>query len=228
MELPRLDNSNLWDKTYIILKDQILRGEFQPHQKLSILDLAAQLGVSRTPVRDALNRLEMDGLITTVPRVGTFVNAVEVDDVYDAVESRLMVDLWVVDKLATYPHEELLQKTEKLEEILNQASLHIEELSLEAYLKYNYNLLFHLEFIKLGNNAKNVDFYLEMMNYLLLATERSLITKEMALSAIEQHFSIIEALKQRRFENVKESIRLHLGDAKDRLIKRLQTNDHQL
>lgn len=224
MDLPRIDNSNLWDKTYCLLKEQILRGEFQPNQKLSIPDLAAQLGVSRTPVRDALNRLEMDGLITTIPRVGTFVNAVEITDVSDAVDSRIMVELWVVDRLVTLPREELLERTQKLDEILEQAAADIEHLPLEEYLKHNYNLLFHLEFVRLGNNAKNVEFYLEMMNYLLLATERSLITKEMAQSAIEQHFRILDALRKGNFAEVKIFIRLHLSDAKERLIQRLQAN----
>ena len=96
MNLPRIDTSNLWDKTYVLLKDRILRRDFKPNEKLSIPDLAAQLGVSRTPIRDALNRLEKDGLVKTVSKVGTFINALEVREVVEIMDTRLMLDLWVV------------------------------------------------------------------------------------------------------------------------------------
>jgi len=228
MELPKIDNSNLWDKTYMILKDRIVRREFQPNQKLSIPDLATQLGVSRTPIRDALNRLEMDGLVKTVSKVGTFVNAIEVEDVLDTIDTRLMLELWVVKKLPTLPKKELAGKIRKLKELLDKASVAVDELSLESYLKSDYNLQFHIEFIKMGNNKKNVELYLAMMNYHFLAVEHSLFTKDMVVSAIDQHYSIVATLKRGDFAAVEASIRLHLDDSKDRLISRIKANGGQI
>lgn len=228
MELPKLDNTNLWDKTYMILKERIVRREFQPNQKLSIPHLATQLGVSRTPIRDALNRLEMEGLVKTVSKVGTFVSAIEVEDVLDTIDTRLMLELWVVQKLPSLPKKELAEKIAKLKTLLDEASVAVEELSLEAYLKSNYNLQFHIEFIKMGNNKKNVDIYLAMMNYHFLAVEHSLFTKDMVVSAIDQHYSIVAALKRGDFAEVASSIRLHLDDSKERLIKRLKANGGQI
>lgn len=228
MDLPKIDNSNLWDKTYLILKDRIIRREFAPNQKLSIPELSAQLGVSRTPIRDALNRLEMDGLVKTVSKVGTFVIAIEIADVLDHIETRLMLECWVIEKLPALPESELNTTINQLEKILDHASVLIETAPLESILKSNHNLQFHIAFINSGNNKKISDIYLGLMNYHFWAVEHSLITKEMVMSAINQHYSIVEALKSRNFSGAKTAIQSHLHDSKERLVKRLQDNGGQI
>jgi DNA-binding GntR family transcriptional regulator len=232
MDLPRIDSSNLWDKTYTLLKDRIVRRDFKPNQKLSIADLAAQLGVSRTPVRDALNRLETEGLIKTVPRVGTFVNAIELDGLVDSIDMRLMLEWWVVEKLPTLPLAHTTQAVQRLEHILDRATATLKRFSVESYLRTDYNLQFHVEFIKTAGNKKQLEIYLSMMNYHFLAAERALFTKDMVKSALRQHYAIVNnmkrALKLGDFAELKASIKLHLDDSKERLIKRLQANGGQI
>jgi DNA-binding GntR family transcriptional regulator len=228
MELPKLDNSNLWDKTYILLKERILRREFKPNQKLSIPDLAKQLGVSRTPIRDALNRLEMDGLVKTVSKVGTFVNALEIEDILDIIDTRLMLELWVVEKLTLLSAEEYAKEISRLENILQEASLSVAKIPLGSYLRTNYNLRFHMAFVELGGNKRNTEIYLSMMNYHFLAAENDLFTKEMVTSAVEQHYTILNALCKKDFETLKSAIKSHLDDSKERLIRQLQANGGKL
>ena len=174
MNLPRIDNTNLLDKAYSILKERIIRRDFKPNQKLSIPELAMQLGVSRTPVRDALNRLEKDGLIKTVSKVGTFVAAIEIQDVLDVMDTRLMLEFWVIEKMPLLPESEFAERIKHLEEILDQASASFQKMPLESYLKLDYNLQFHIELIKFDNNKRNVALYKDMMNYHSLSAEYSL------------------------------------------------------
>ena len=228
MELAKLDNSNLWDKTYMILKDLIVRREFKPNEKLSIPQLSAKLGVSRTPLRDALTRLEMEGLVKTVSKVGTFVNAISIDEVLDIIDTRLMLEYWVVDKLPLLPEKEYWLKVRQLEDVLEEAVKSVEKMPLGSFLRSDYNLRFHMEFIKLGNNQKNVEIYLGMMNYHYLASENSLFTREMVTSAIAQHYLIVDALKKKDYEAVRQAVKEHLDDAKDRLIVRLLANGGQI
>jgi len=228
MILPKLDNSSLWDKTYTLLKDRIIHRDFKPNQKLSIPELAEQLGVSRTPIRDALNRLEMDGLVKTVAKVGTFVTAIMQEDVLDIMDTRLMLELWVIDKLQTLPQAELAQKLDKLVRILDQSSEAVEQLPLETYLKSDYNLQFHLEFIKLGSNKRNGEIYINLMNYHYLAVKHSLITKQMVLDGIGEHQAIIHALQEGNFAAAKASIRLHLQESTTSLLKRLDANGGEI
>lgn len=228
LELPKLDNSNLWDKTYLLLKERIIRREFKPNQKLLIPELAEQLGVSRTPIRDALNRLEMDGLVKTVSKVGTFVSALEIEDILDIIDTRLMLELWVVEKLTHLPVTEYEAKVAKLADILQEASSSVEEIPLGSYLRTDYNLRFHMTFIELGGNKKNTDIYLSMMNYHFLAAENDLFTKEMVTSAVDQHYAILNALHEKNFDELKVAIQAHLNDAKERLILQLRANGGKL
>src|SRR5690606_32682147 len=102
--LSKLDTSNLWDQTYSLLKESIIRREFAPNQKLMIPELAETLGISRTPIRDALTRLEMDGLVRSVPKVGTFVTPITSGDVRDIIETRIILEQWAVDKFIEMAH----------------------------------------------------------------------------------------------------------------------------
>lgn len=221
MDLPKIDTSNLLDKTYNILKERIIKRQFKPNEKLSIPDLCEQLGVSRTPVRDALNRLESDGLVKTVSKVGTFVNTVDIDDVLDAIDTRLMVELWVAEKLSAFPETELSVLVSTLSAILDNASQLIEKSSFEKFLKSDYNLTFHMAFVKAGKNKRNEDIYLNLMNYHVLAQQNSFIKKAMVTTALNQHYSIVKALQERRFDGLKDAIKLHLDDHKQRLIKEM-------
>lgn len=223
IELPKIDTSNLWDKTYNVLKERIIRREFAPNEKLSIPDLAEQLGVSRTPVRDALNRLEMDGLIKTVSKVGTFVCAIEAEDVEEIMDLRLMMEFWVIDKLSLLPPADLEAGLRYMEEITRKA-VSLMDTSVESYLEEDYNLLFHIEFMKLGRNKKSIDIYQKLMNYRFLAFKSSLVTKEMVVVAQNQHLQIIEAIRSGRVVEMRAVIKAHLDDSKERLLDKIRSN----
>jgi GntR family transcriptional regulator, vanillate catabolism transcriptional regulator len=75
-------------RTLLNLREMLLRGDFQPGERLSELPLVARLGVSRTPIRLALDRLANEGLLEIWPTGGFVVRAFTLTDVYDAIEMR--------------------------------------------------------------------------------------------------------------------------------------------
>ncbi|TMV10407.1 GntR family transcriptional regulator [Paenibacillus thermoaerophilus] len=141
-------------RTYSILKDKIIKREFNPRQKLSIPELSEQLGVSRTPVRDALNLLEKDGLVKTVSKVGTFVTAISAEDVLEIMDTRLMIEHWVVEHLPKRSAAEIQSAIASMEKIQEVSTYVVGHSRLEAYHEGDYNLLFHMEFIKLGGTKR--------------------------------------------------------------------------
>ena len=79
----------LRDVVFRTLRQAILRGELKPGERLMEIRLANQLGVSRTPIREAIRMLELDGLVIMVPRKGAQVAQITEKDLNDVLEVRL-------------------------------------------------------------------------------------------------------------------------------------------
>src|SRR5579884_691100 len=82
--LRKLESASLRQRVYAALLEAIVSGELAPGTRLRDLDLAARLGVSRTPVREALQRLEDEGLVETSPRASTRVTPLDARAARDA------------------------------------------------------------------------------------------------------------------------------------------------
>jgi DNA-binding GntR family transcriptional regulator len=93
-----IDRRDLTDQAYELLKAQILARKFRPNEKLSVDRLAKRLGVSRTPTKDALNRLAADGLISIEPRVGSFVTPMTTKDIQEIFSLRLLLELYAAEE----------------------------------------------------------------------------------------------------------------------------------
>src|SRR4051794_39867501 len=94
-----IEHSDLTTKVYQWLKGRIMHHAFLPGDKLDVQQLADDLGVSRTPVKDAINRLTAEGLVVLRSRRGTYVATLAPSDVHDLLETRLMIETWAVGRL---------------------------------------------------------------------------------------------------------------------------------
>ena len=82
----------LRDVVFNTLRQAILRGELKPGERLMEIQLANKLGVSRTPIREAIRKLELEGLVVMIPRKGAEVAKITVRDLKDALEVRMAID----------------------------------------------------------------------------------------------------------------------------------------
>lgn len=92
------DYPDLGEKAYQFIRDQILGGALAPGARLLVVDLAKRLGVSRTPVKDALNRLSAEGLALRIPRKGYLVLAIQAREVAELMEARLVVEMGAAER----------------------------------------------------------------------------------------------------------------------------------
>jgi DNA-binding GntR family transcriptional regulator len=90
------------DRAYAYVKGEILARRFAAHELLSEGQLAEAVGASRTPVREALLRLEGEGLVRLLPKRGALVLPVTVDEMADVMETRRLVESFAVRKVITH------------------------------------------------------------------------------------------------------------------------------
>src|ERR1700747_3641912 len=91
-----LNGKNLTEEAYEKIKGFILRSEIYPRQKIIIEDLAKQMGISRTPIREAMSRLVKDGYVKQIWNRGFFVNEITVEEVEALYGARRVSDVcWI-------------------------------------------------------------------------------------------------------------------------------------
>ena len=89
---------SLKDKAYGIIKDKIIRCEYLPGQILVEAEIIAAVGASRTPIREALNKLEQERLVRIMPKRGVFVSEITVSTVYDVYDVRELVEPYFIEE----------------------------------------------------------------------------------------------------------------------------------
>ncbi|HUH98296.1 MAG TPA: GntR family transcriptional regulator [Anaerolineales bacterium] len=94
--LKKIVQPSLRDQIVEAIRDAIVQGKFKPGEKIPELDLANQLGVSRTPIREAIRILEQQGLLETRPKSGTFVTPINWDEVQDSLYVRMAMEEFAV------------------------------------------------------------------------------------------------------------------------------------
>lgn len=114
--MPKNINKDLKNHTYCILKERLVNCVYPPSTLLNEAQLAADLGASRTPVREAISRLEMEGFVKIMPKKGIYVTDISLNDVLQIFQTRVEIEP-VALRLALphLPKEELLAFCEKFE-----------------------------------------------------------------------------------------------------------------
>jgi len=144
---PKLNVTSLSEQVYDYLLEQMNNGVFLPGSTINISKLSEQLGVSKTPLRDALIHLELEGFVTILPRRGVKVNELTVRDVKNAYELIGSLEATIVSQcfeLITADH------ITKLEEINFKMLEQVKANNFEWYFKSN--LAFHNVFVDLSDN----------------------------------------------------------------------------
>jgi GntR family transcriptional regulator, vanillate catabolism transcriptional regulator len=211
-------------RTLLNLRGMLLRGDFQPGERLSELPLVARLGVSRTPIRLALDRLAHEGLLEPSPTGGFVVRAFSVEDIWDAIETRGVLE-GAAARLASERLEndsELIQLREYRDEM--DAMVHVDgdedryrEPDIDSFARYlDLNEGFHSEIVTLAKSPMLVRA-LGHVTSVPFASPSALVyvraklpkAPQMFAIAHEHHRAIVEAIAHRQGARAEALAREH-------------------
>lgn len=197
----------LTDVVYANLRDKILNLDLKPGTPLSFSNLSAQYNVSISPIRDALKRLEGEGLVDIKPQSGTSVSLIDLDKVRDERFMRLYLELGAIEKIGTLGVSDcLINSWEELICLQNEAfSCRNTSKFLELDDKM-HSLLFaeckHEKVFDLVKNSSGNYHRIRLVSYLF---------DDILKSALDQHNLLLEALKTRNVKQLLELDRKHIS-----------------
>lgn len=199
---------------YEELRDEILVGNILPGTRLMEVELAEEMEVSRTPIREAIRKLEKEGLITIEPRRGAYVSEVSVKDMLDILEVRSNLE-GLAAYLAAYRMTR--QEQEALVEISNQFDEAVKAGEMRAMISTDTK--FHHLIVESSRNQYLIHM-VEQLQELVLRF-RYLYYKDFkrAEEMPPEHYGIIEAIRQSRPEKARESAFSHIDKLRDMVLR---------
>lgn len=221
----KINSLSIRESVFTLLRQDILYQRRKPGEKLIEAKLAEDLGVSRTPIREALHKLELEGLVDILPRKHTVVKGVTLESIKEIhlIRSQLepMAARYAVDQLS---QEELTF----LESLVDKSVTLAEAHDVEGLVQVNDQ--FHQGIIKASKLDRTIKI-LENMHDFVVSFRYSFMSRDdLVQRSIEEHRAILEALKQRDKDKVEELAYVHLKGISEYEVvvhEDIQENNHE-
>lgn len=199
------DKFSLRGRVFNRLREDILAGKYKENEALKETTVSNEFGVSRTPVREAMRQLELEGLVNIIPNKGAVVMGITAQDIRDIYAIRSLLEglcaKWAVSNLSD-------QRLEELEEILYLSDFHASKGHYEQLLELDNR--FH-EALYVASNSRTLKHVLsDFHHYVQRVRRASLLTEERALKSIEEHRAIVEAIKAKDGDKAEHLTNLHI------------------
>lgn len=208
------DSESIRRKVYNHLREQILSGQVAPRQRLIETKIAQEIGTSRTPVREALHNLEVEGLIESIPRVGyrvKFLNPTEVEEIC-AIRATIeeMAAAWAMDKA----HQKLVAELKKN---IAQSEKVISAGTVKAFVELDAQ--FHETIARLSGSPRLLELAQTLRRHMLRYRVESIYTADNVLRAVDGHKGILQAIEKADRSGVGQAIIAHLEQSKRDILR---------
>lgn len=208
------------DQAREVIRHMILTGTYGPGQRLKEMDISQELGISRSPIREAVQGLANEGLVKIVPQKGAFVASFDIQEVGELYEVREALEVMAV-RLAADRAED--HRVEELEEFLEATKATLDSHQATGYPR---DLDFHKKVAELSQNRKLAQKIAEINSQLGLVRLRSASKPGRALQAYEEHIAIFEALRQRDSKKAVRAMRGHIHNGRANMLSTLRAGDN--
>lgn len=199
---------DLGEKTYRVIKELVMAGSLPPGRELVVVELADQLGVSRTPVKDALNRLFAEGLVVHEPRKGYLVSVLNPAEVSELMDARVLIELAAIERgirlIEQADVDEMRRIVSAMEQCIDDAGQHYTDYS--EYLRRDGEL--HRLIVSTARNRRLSDLYetLNVHSYMVRMHNAVRLGDRRVQRSIQEHRDILTAFESRDLEMLRRTI----------------------
>jgi len=203
-ELVIFQDRPIRDRVYEILRKDICRGEIKDGSKIPEEEIAKRLKVSRTPIREALRKLEMDGLVEYIPRRGVVVKPLDRKEIIEIYQIRMALEIVAV----YYIHQNITDQEIKQ---LEKCQQEIEDLFNEEELQplFDQYDIFHRRLIESSRSQRITSILCSHYDYLQRLRAVTHNKESRKKEAAVEHRKIVEALKRKDLSMLKEAVLSH-------------------
>lgn len=195
----------LRDVVYKTIRNAILKGELKPGSRLMEIHLASSLGVSRTPVREAIRLLEREGLAVTYPRRGAQVAHMSVKDLEDVIEIREALDVLAANKTCENVDATIIEKLENEIEAFKNV---VNSDDFREIVKADE--AFHNVIYESANNPKLTEIVNSLREQMYRYRYEYIKEKDMMVNLLKEHEKILEAIRKKDKAGVTKMMKEHL------------------
>jgi DNA-binding GntR family transcriptional regulator len=217
----KLSRSTLAERAYEELQGQILSGHRPAGQRLFSERLAAELSISQTPVKEALARLQRDGLVEGESRRASAVRRFTRDDILQIYEARLLFEIYALSegKKSKRISADFL---ERLEQAHEQQKRHAQKRTREDLAEaLRYDRQFHERIVELTGNYLMIRLHRTILLQTQTIRTHSLETYNTPRSW-QDHGAVLDALKRGEIAKAQRVLRSHINGSRDQLVSRWQ------
>jgi DNA-binding GntR family transcriptional regulator len=217
----RLDNYKpLREMVFESLREAIIQGRLKPGERMMEIQLADEMGVSRTPIREAIRKLELEGFVVMVPRKGAYVSGISVKDIVDVFEVRAALEALAAglaaERITPDEQEELERSLVAISEVSSKADIN-------AIVETDTN--FHELIYKASRNERLFQIVIHLKEQIQRFRTTSLSQPGRSKDALEEHRKMVEAISDRNVELAQALAREHIENAEQSMLNALREDN---
>jgi DNA-binding GntR family transcriptional regulator len=201
-------SASLRGRVFAQLRNQILSGIYKPGDSLIELRLSEELGVSRTPIREAIRQLELEGLVQAIPNKGAVVKGITEQDVEDIFTIRMRIEglaaRWAAEKITE-------EEIKELKEALEFEEFYTLKNDADQLMKFDSK--FHEIIFRASKSSPLMHMLSTFHNYIQSARNNSFDTPGRPPKAFEEHKAIFEAISKKDADTAEKLTIEHIRNA---------------
>lgn len=199
------------------LREAIVSGVLEPGERLMEIQLAEEMGVSRTPVREAIRKLELEGFVVMIPRKGAYVAGVSYKDVKDVFEIRRALEVLAAGLAAEKATDEEIEQMERALHYDNEPN------SLEEIVQADTD--FHALVYKASRNERLTQILSNLREQIQRFRATSLAVPGRLKTAIQEHMEMVDNIARHDVEGAQNIATLHIENAANVMFETMRESE---